>query len=122
MRTIRMRALPGEPLDGSGRIRIHFFVKDVRVKTQTPAGVVKTAVAGLPGPPLKVGGVHGYIACNRARDPLTSSVVNGVHAVEPYSDDPRGATCPECLATPEFQAAMKVIEELVPGPSYPTGG
>jgi hypothetical protein len=60
-----------------------------------------------------LGGARGRIACNPKLQSVSAQVVNGETNLCMHSDDPRAATCPECMATDEFKAAMKQLEEIV---------
>ncbi len=107
-----IRMLP----DKSGRVRIHWFIRDSTGPAKTPSLTVPSPVG-----PLAVGGTVGRIACQPKRDSVTPAV-NHAGQIEPccHTDDPRAATCPECCATDEFKQAMEYLETLVV-PTTPEG-
>ncbi len=114
MRSIDVKVLPGEPTDGSGHVRIHWFVRSENGAAVTPAGTVKSSIG-----PLKAGGVRGYLACQKGRADIGSRVVGGMIAMTLHTDEVRAATCPECLATAEAKAMLTLLEGIVPAPAYP---
>jgi hypothetical protein len=93
--------------DKSGRIRIHWFVRDSAGPIQTPGRIVPT-VHG----PFPLGAAKGYIACNKALKDTQPQMVNGQVLPSVHSDDVRSATCPECLATQEAKDALAQLEEI----------
>ncbi len=104
--SVVIRMLP----DKSGRVRIHWFVRD-------PAGPAETPSGSLPSKPKPtiIEGSRGRIACQPNRDSVTPST-NRSGQIEPccHTDDPRAATCPECQATDEYKQAMEYLESLAP--------
>lgn len=107
--TINMSVLPGEPLDGTGRICIHLFVKDDRGPFIEPhvlhpvvrdSKVVKQQLEAKP--------TRGRLACNPKRTvaPVTR---NGVTTVTPRSDSPRAVTCPKCIASDDYKKMMEAL-------------
>jgi hypothetical protein len=102
-----IRMLP----DGSGRVRIHWFCRallGVSDKIATRGIVFKESGQ------LGIGPVQGHIACQPARTGLHSDLRAGQQAPLMHTDDPRAATCPECMATPEFKEAMAANDAVVP--------
>jgi hypothetical protein len=85
-------------------VRHHWFCRTEAGPAETPSGHLG---------PYKVGGVRGYIACQKSRESITPLMLPGGQ-VEPlhFTDDARAATCPECQATPEFEAMMAQLEKL----------
>jgi hypothetical protein len=105
-RHVGIRMLP----DGSGRVRIHWFVKDeVRRSIQTPSRTALTERGSI-----VLGGATGYIACDPARKDVYPRAVRGIVELFCHSDDPRAATCPECCATEEFREVMLQYEPPAP--------
>jgi hypothetical protein len=108
MNQVVIRLLP----DGSGRVRIHWFVHDPKGPVRTPASTTMTALG-----PLRLGGAVGRIACQPGLESVTPKV-DGTQTVPLcHSDDCRAATCPECMATPEYAAAMKRLSEILELPT-----
>ena len=99
-RVVNMRLLN----DGTGRVCIHWFIRDEAGPIKTPGTAYMTAFG-----PIPLGGAVGRIACN----PEQNSVATQNNGMDFFpclhSDDVRAATCPDCLATDE---AKKVIEKL----------
>ena len=107
MRKVQIPVLP------DGRVRIHFFVRDEAGPAKTPATVV---LAGQYGP-LAVGGTRGFLACRPASDRVLAwRGPDGIIRVPHHSDDPRAATCPECLKSEAYREAMAVYEQPDPEP------
>ena len=105
MNQVVIRLLP----DGSGRVRIHYFVHDPKGPVTTPSGAVMTALG-----PMKLGGVVGRIACQPQMASVTPKVVKGELQPTVHSDDPRAVTCPECQASSEYLTTMNVLAHTVP--------
>jgi hypothetical protein len=100
-RVISMNVLPGEPLDGSGRVCIHLFVQDEQGLFTEPHvlhPVYKDGV--LVKGQLEARATRGRLACDPKRDP-TPKTVGNVTTVTPRTDDPRAVNCPKCLASKE---------------------
>jgi hypothetical protein len=100
-----LTVLPGEPTDGTGRVRIHHFVRDGAGPVRLPARVEPT-----PAGPLRLGGGVGKIACRPALADV-DRVAGGVARPVLFSDDPRAVTCPECRATEDYQKAQARLGE-----------
>ncbi len=102
MQQIVIKVLP------DGRVRHHWFVRDEQGPIKTPLRQDPTQ-AGV----LRLGGAVGYIACQKRRQ-STAPEVRGNQVVPLcHTDDPRAATCPDCLATPEYAAAMAAYAEIM---------
>ena len=109
-RIVQMNVLPGEPLDGSGRVCIHLFVQDVRgpfVEPHVLHPVMRDgeAVNGQ----LEARPTRGRLACDPKRKvvPVTR---NGVTTVTLRSDRPETVTCPKCMVSKEYIAMMATTE------------
>lgn len=108
-RTAVLRLLP----DGSGRVRIHWFIWDKEGPIQMPQTMVMTAKG-----PMAVGGNavtgerRGRIACQPKLKSVLPQQKGQEYLLFTHSDDPRAASCPECMATEEYKAAMKALEEI----------
>ena len=103
MRTVVIKMLK----DGSGRACVHWFRVDPKGPITTPSKTVPTMMG-----PMKFGGVQGYIACNPAQNTVTPQQVGNDIYQCCRSEEPRAVTCPDCMATPEFKAAMEEIESM----------
>ncbi len=116
MRTVEMKLLP----DGSGRVRIHFFVHTPDGPVHTPEGTLVSKEAGVPRP-IKAGGSVGRIACQPKLNSILPQPSGGKTAtgspvlikVMCHSNDARGITCPECMDTQDYKDMMKLLGELV---------
>lgn len=106
-RHIGIKLLP----DNSGRVRIHWFVRD-------PAGPIITSGrrAVTAKGPITLGGARGYIACQPDRKDVRPTAVRGILEMFFHSDDFRAATCPECLGTQEYAEVMAELEPAVTEP------
>lgn len=93
--------------DGSGRVRIHYFVRDEAGPIRTPAGVIALTAMG----PMSAGGTKGYIACQPKQESLDVKK-DGIIYPTPHSDDVRAVTCPECQATAEYKKMADFLAEL----------
>ena len=110
-RVISVNVLPGEPVDGSGRVCIHLFVRDEKGSFTEPH--VLSPQLDSDGLPIKgkvtAGAVKGRIACNPKRVPnLTPR--NGVINVLMRTDDPQAVTCPRCMLTSEYTTTLAKLE------------
>ncbi len=102
MRRVQIPVLP------DGRVRIHFFVRDDAGPARTPAGVLGMTPLG----PITAGGLVGHFACQPKNDNvLARRGQDGIIRVLPHSDEPRAATCPECLASAAYKEAMAIYQE-----------
>ena len=103
-RVVNVKVLPWEPTDGSGKVCIHFFVKDEAGPFVEPS--VTCLVDTDEGKRLSVAPARGRLACDSKR--CVAPVVRGnVVTVTPRTDDPRAVTCPKCKASKEYIEAMK---------------
>src|SRR5215467_9714350 len=96
---VTIRLLP----DGSGRVRIHWYVK---FKGGPIKSVAQNGVINFPAS-------EGKIACSPDLGPSVR-LSDGSMQLTHRSDDPRAVTCPECMATQEFKDAMAEIGAAVP--------
>lgn len=100
-----IRVLP----DGSGRVRIHYFVTD-------PKGPVRTTgrTAAAPGVGVIVlGGAEGYVACQPGLTSIQPVFKNGEIWPLAHSNEARAVTCPECRATEAWKKTMEQIEQML---------
>lgn len=97
-RVIVMKVLPGEPLDGTGRVCVHLFVQDERGPFTEPH-VLHPAQDSNGNPvagKLSAKATRGRLACDPKRD--ASPVTRGnVTTVTMRTDDLHAVTCPKCL-------------------------
>src|SRR3954467_7971518 len=111
-RVVDLKVLPGEPLNGGGRMCIHLFVQDeVHGKFTEPHALhpaldeegqpIKQKVTARP--------TLGRLACDPNRNP-GPRVVRGVTYVTIRTDDPRAVTCPKCLASADYKQMMSNYE------------
>jgi hypothetical protein len=89
------------------QVRIHYFVWDDAGPAQTPSTTTPTALG-----PLTLGGVRGYIACQRGLKQVTPLVQGDRTTPCVHSAESRAVTCPECRDSPEWKANMAQIAEL----------
>lgn len=102
-RVISMNVLPGEPLDGSGRVCIHLFVRDEEGLFTEPH------VMHQVDHKIECRPARGRLACDPKRNPAT--VTKGsVTTVTPRTDDPRAVTCPKCLSSRECTELLNQYE------------
>lgn len=96
--------------DGSGRVCIHWFARDKAGPIAEPNRE--------PAVPAWAKGTAGRIACQPKRTSLLpESDQNGNGIACMHTDDPRAATCPECLATAEYKTIMAELALIVPTPT-----
>lgn len=109
---INMNVLPGELLDGTGRICIHLFVPDPNGPFVEPHALHPSSEDedGMRKKQLIAKPTRGRLACNPKR--LVIPITRGnVTTVTPRSDDPRAVTCPKCIASSFYKEKMKLLEE-----------
>ena len=108
-RVVDVGVLPGEAIDGAGRVCIHLFVPDTRGPFVEPHAlhpvikdsmIVKQQVEAKP--------TRGRLACSPVRTvaPVTRG---GATRITLRSDDPRAVTCPRCIASTYYADAMELI-------------
>lgn len=101
---VDMKLLPGE----TEKIRIHYFVRDPNGPGKSSKGDGRLGAYAE-----SLGGMRGYLACQPKSDKVGTTVIQGVPYMKHHTDDPRAATCPECLASNEYAAMMKRLGEIV---------
>lgn len=114
-RVIGVKVLPGEPLDGSGRVCIHLFVQDERGPVIEPNVLHMGEVEDDLGSPIKqlvARPTRGRLACDPRRTvaPVTR---NGVTTVTMRTDDPRAVTCLKCLKSASYAEVMELLTASV---------
>lgn len=101
--------LPGQPLDGSGRVCIHYLVNDEHGPFVEPHVLhpvfengqrIKNRLEARP--------TRGRLACDPKRQ-VAPVTVKGVTTVTMRSSSPDAVTCPKCMVSPEFIEAMKKL-------------
>lgn len=111
-RTINMKVLPGEPLDGSGRVCIHLFVQDEVGPFTEPCALhmAEVEVEGQERPvkQLVARPTRGRLACDpkRTADPVTR---NSVTTITMRTDDARAVTCPKCRRSSDYTRATELL-------------
>ncbi len=108
---VSLNVLPGEPTDGSGRVCIHLFVRDesgpfteshVLQPARDSAGNIVRGKGGA-------GPARGRLACDPKRV-VAIRTSGGVSTVTPRTDDPRAVSCLKCVASTDYERAMKLLE------------
>lgn len=111
-RVVNIKVLPGEPLDGSGRVCIHLFVQDESGPFAEPSTLYMEEVSEDGEAPTKrliSRPARGRLACNPNRK--VAPVVQGnVTTITMRSDDPRAVTCPKCKASVDYSNMMELME------------
>lgn len=105
-RVITMSVLPGEPLDGTGKVCIHLFVQDEKGLIVEPHVLHQvTDDQGKSTGQVTARPTRGRLACDRKLTvrPVTK---RGVTKITHRSDDPRAVTCPACIASEAYESAM----------------
>ncbi len=123
---LNLKLLPGEPIDGTGRIRIHYLVRDDAsgkivfdqslTNENDALGGLKQADDGMIA--VSVASTFRFkkrsawrVACNPEQNSLQPQVANGQRYMCVAPPDPLATTCPACLASEDHRAAMRLIEE-----------
>ena len=101
---INLKVLKGEPLDGSGKLCIHFLF-------ETPDGLIDTSGEVPPGleenPFAKIVlNLHGprkwRLSCRPEQNTINPQVRNGVRYICLTSNEPLAVTCPDCLQSKDM--------------------
>ena len=103
-RVVEIKVLPND----RSRVRIHYFARHDAGPIRQPGQTQQTPLGQV-----KLGYGVGHIACMPQRKDILPKVEGGVTKIVPHSDDPRAVTCPECMATDEFNAHMARLAELL---------
>lgn len=107
-RVVDVKVLPGEPLDGSGRVCIHLFVQDERGPFTEPHALYmhsgEDGQSRLASKPTR-----GRLTCDPKRTvaPVTRG---GVTTITMRTDDARAVTCPKCVASKDYTRMMAILE------------
>lgn len=108
-RCINMKVLPGEPLDGSGRVCIHLFVPDESGPFVEPHALHPVVRNGeVVKQQLEAKPTRGRLACDPKRT-VAPVMRAGVTTVTTRTDDPRAATCLKCIASPHYIKVMELL-------------
>lgn len=110
-RVINMNVLPGEPLDGTGRVCIHLFVRDPDGLFTEPHMMTPVIEDGEKKKRVEFTPTRGRLACNPKRNPAPTTNGNGVTTVTPRTDDPRGVTCFKCMESQEYKQGISQLGE-----------
>ena len=112
-RVVHTKVLPGEPVDGSGRVCIHLFVRDARGPFVEPH--VLHPVLDEDGNPIKqrveARPTRGRLACDPKRQ-VAPVIRGGTTLVTPRTDDPRGVTCPRCIASRDYADMISQLQAV----------
>lgn len=110
-RVVNINVLPGEKLDGSGRVCIHLFVRDeqgsfvephvLHHATDEHGEIIKGQLVAKP--------TRGRLACDAQRKPKPTK--SNTITVLPRSDDPRAVTCPKCIASNYYREMMSKFDK-----------
>jgi hypothetical protein len=106
-----MSVLPGEPLDGSGRVCIHLFVQDPNgpfIEPHVLHPVVKNGE--IVKQQLEAKPTRGRLACDAKRG-VAPKVRNGITTITSRTDDPRAVTCPKCKESAQYVKAMELTKQ-----------
>ena len=112
-RNVNVKLLANEPTDGTGRVCIHLVVKDEVNGTFVEPHVlhpVFDAEGNQVKQKLEARPTRVRLACTDK--PATTKLIGNVHHVTFRSDDPRGVTCPKCMASTVYAEMMARIEEM----------
>lgn len=103
-RVVQVSVLPSEPLDGSGKVCIHLFVRDEGGPFTEPYVLHENKAALDEGRKEVVARpTRGRLACDPKRmvEPVTR---NGVITITMRTDSPQAVTCPKCIASPFYKS------------------
>ena len=103
-RIVNMSVLPGQPLDGSGRICIHLFVQD----KDGPFIESHALHEGNEQQPIVAAPTRGRLACDPKRT-VAPKVKNNVTTITLRTSDPRAVTCPKCTESDQYKAIMEKL-------------
>lgn len=113
-RVISISVIPGDPLDGTGRVCIHLFVRDEKGLIVEPHVLHQvTDSEGKPTRELTAKPTRGRLACDRKLT-VKPIVKKGVTRVVHRSDDPRAVSCPACKESKEYQSMMDNLKIVTP--------
>lgn len=104
-RKVAVKVNPGEPLDGTGQVCIHLFVRDQRGPFVEPHVLHQSDMVPKQ---LEARPTRGRLACDPKRT-VAPVKKGGVIIVTPRTDDPRAATCPKCIASEDYKKSMQLL-------------
>lgn len=105
-RIVNLKVLPGQPTNGTGRICVHLFIQDEAGTFVEPCAIHPVFKDGVQVKQMvSVGPTRGRLACDPRRS-VAPFVRGGVTIVTVRTDDPRSVSCPKCLASAGYAAAM----------------
>ena len=118
-RIIEMKVLPGEPLDGSGRVCIHLFVPDEAGTFTEPHVLHPVYENGVRVKQrLEARETRGRLACDPKRDPSPKTVTlrtgGSFIIITPRTDNPQAVNCPKCLASKDYTELLQKYESADP--------
>lgn len=106
-RVVNVNVLPGEPLDGSGKVCIHLFVADDAGIFVEPC-VLRMGEDEEGRPQLQGAPARGRLACSPTRG-VAPTTRAGATTVTPRTDDPRAVTCPKCISSVSFKEKVAAL-------------
>lgn len=114
-RVVSSKVLPGEPVDGTGRVCIHLFVPDARGPFVEPHALHPVVRNGeVAKQELEARPTRGRLACDPRRG-VALVVRGGVTYVTHRTDDARAVTCAKCRGTADYMRAMDLISAAEAG-------
>lgn len=103
-RIVNIKVLPGEPLDGTGQVCIHLFVRDNNGPFTEPHVLnVNESKQLVSGP------ARGRLACDPNRT-VKSVTHGGITTVTMRTDDARAVTCPKCKMSRDYAEMMELVK------------
>jgi len=111
---INMSVLPGQPLNGTGKMCIHLFVQDEKGSFVEPHALhpALDENGAIIKQQLVAKETRGRLACD-AKKQVAPTTRNGVTTITHRSDDPRVVTCPRCKQSVDYTQMMQQYEEVV---------
>lgn len=110
-RKFNLSVLPGQPLDGTGKVCVHLFVQDSAGINVEPCVLDMEYVDDEHGQPVKqlvAKQARGRLACDLKKQtrPVTRG---GITFVTMRTSDPRAVTCPKCLNSEDYKQATELL-------------
>ena len=113
-RIIHKKVLPGEPLDGTGRVCIHLLVPDENGPFIQNHMLYVEEGEDEDGRRTRQL-VHRPTRCRLACNPNRSAkpeIRNGIITITMHTDDPQAVTCFKCLASDGYAGMVKQHESV----------
>ena len=103
-RIINLNVLSGEPIDGSGQVCIHMFVKDEH------GPFVEPLVFHIQDNVAVAKPTRGRLACDPNRK-VAPVVHNRVTTITMRTNDARAVTCPKCQKSTDYISMMELLKD-----------